>query len=120
MQTKRRILFIINPVAGKGKTIEILPIINKKLKPYEGTINFEVQVSKNKGDISQLAKQYFDKGYTEFVAVGGDGSLSELINGFKFPLSTIPSIGIIPLGTGNDFVKSLTEKITLMKSLMQL
>lgn len=110
MHIKRRILFIINPVAGKGKTIEILPIINKKLKPYEETIHYEVQVSKNKGDISELAKRYYKEGYTEFVAVGGDGSLSELINGFEFPLDVVPSIGIIPLGTGNDFVKNLREK----------
>lgn len=110
MHSKRRILFVINPVAGKGKTIEILPIINKKLKPYEDTIAYDIQVSKNKGDISRLATKYYLEGYTEFVAVGGDGSLSELINGFEFPLVNKPSIGIIPLGTGNDFVKSLKEK----------
>lgn len=110
MHVKRNILFIINPVAGKGKTIEILPVINKILKPHESTIHFEVQISKNKGDISELVKRYYSAGYLEFVAVGGDGSLSELINGFEFPLKTMPTIGILPLGTGNDFVKNLNEK----------
>jgi len=107
---KRRILFIINPVAGNGKTIELLPIIKEKMNSASESIDYTIYVSKNIGDISRVVNEYYKEGYEEFVAVGGDGSLSELINGFDFPCDKIPSIGILPMGTGNDFVKNTSEK----------
>lgn len=103
---KRRILFIINPVAGNGKTIEILPQIKTKFQGCTNEVEYKVVISKCEGDITLLAKKYYEEGYREFIAVGGDGTLSELINGFSFPLLDIPAIGIIPMGTGNDFVKN--------------
>ena len=107
---KRRILFIINPVAGNGKTIEVLPIIKDKMKDVSDKIEYVIYVSKSIGDISKIVSEYYDLGYNEFVAVGGDGSFSELINGFKFPCERIATIGILPMGTGNDFVKNTIEK----------
>lgn len=107
---KRRILFIINPVAGNGKTIEVLPIIKDKMKDVSDKIEYVIYVSKSIGDISKIVSDYYDLGYNEFVAVGGDGSFSELINGFKFPCERIATIGILPMGTGNDFVKNTIEK----------
>ena len=107
---KRKIMFIINPVAGHGKTIEMLPIIKNKMSAVSEYIDYEVQVSKNVGDISEIVRYNFEAGISEFVAVGGDGSLSEMINGFKFPCENIPSIAILPLGSGNDFVKNTIEK----------
>ena len=107
---KRRILFIINPVAGNGKTIEVLPIIKDKMKDVSDKIEYVIYVSKSIGDISKIVSDYYDLGYNEFVAVGGDGSFSELINGFKFPCERIATIGILPMRTGNDFVKNTIEK----------
>lgn len=107
---KRRILFIINPVAGNGKTIEVLPIIKDKMKSTSEKIEYVLYVSKNIGDISKVVGEYYDLGYDEFVAVGGDGSFSELINGLKFPCERMATIGILPMGTGNDFVKNTVEK----------
>ena len=107
---KRKLLFIINPVAGNGKTIEILPMIKEKMKEVEDQIEYQVHISKNVGDITNTVKMYYENGYDEFIAVGGDGSLSELINGFDFPCSRIPSIGMLPMGTGNDFVKNTLDK----------
>ena len=107
---KRKILFIINPVAGHGKTIEMLPIIKNKMSSVSDIIDYDIQVSKNVGDISEIVKDSFATGVREFVAVGGDGSLSEMINGLTFPCDNIPSIAILPLGSGNDFVKNTIEK----------
>ncbi len=107
---KRKILFIINPVAGHGKTIEMLPIIKNKMSSVSDIIDYDIQVSKNVGDISEIVKDSFATGVSEFVAVGGDGSLSEMINGLTFPCDNIPSIAILPLGSGNDFVKNTIEK----------
>lgn len=103
----RNILFIVNPVAGNGKTKEVLPIINEKLVQYRHLISYKILISKFKGDIITEVKNHYDQGYREFVAVGGDGTLSELINGFILPLVDKPTIGIIPMGTGNDFVRNI-------------
>lgn len=107
---KRKIVFIINPVAGHGKTIEMLPIIKSKMSVVSDDIDYEIQISKNVGDISVIVRNNYEAGVREFVAVGGDGSLSEMINGFSFPCDPIPSIAILPLGSGNDFIKNTVEK----------
>ena len=107
---KRKILFIINPVAGHGKTIQLLPVIKEKMSAVQSSIDYEVLVSKDIGDISHIVRKNYEDGITEFVAVGGDGSLSELINGFDFPCTNTPSIAILPMGTGNDFVKNTVER----------
>lgn len=107
---KRKIMFIINPVAGHGKTIEMLPIIKNKMSAVSEFIDYEIQISKNVGDITEIVRDSYKSGILEFVAVGGDGSLSEMINGFNFPCEQIPSIAILPLGSGNDFVKNTVEK----------
>lgn len=110
LDKKRKLLFIINPVAGNGKTIEMLPMIKEKMKAVEELIEYQVHISKNIGDITTTVKKYYEDGYDEFVAIGGDGSLSELINGFEFPCLRTPSIGMLPMGTGNDFVKTTSDK----------
>lgn len=106
---KRKLLFIINPVAGNGRTIEMLPMIKEKMKEVVDQIDYQVHVSNNVGDITATVKKYYEDGYDEFIAIGGDGSLSELINGFDFPTTRIPSIGMLPMGTGNDFSKNTSE-----------
>lgn len=107
---KRKLLFIINPIAGNGKTIEMLPMIKDKMKEVEDQIEYEVHVSNNIGDITATVQNYYENGFEEFVGIGGDGSLSEIINGFSFPCDRIPSIGMLPMGTGNDFVKNMRDK----------
>jgi len=110
MMKKRKIMFIINPVAGNGKTIEILPLIKEKFSSYSDILDYEIHISKCVGDISEIVKNGYAQDTREFVAIGGDGSFSELINGFEFPVTDLPTIGIVPMGTGNDFIKNLPEK----------
>ncbi len=76
IEKKRKLLFIINPVAGNGKTIEMLPMIKEKMKVVEDFIEYQVHISKNIGDITTTVKKYYEEGYDEFIAIGGDGSLS--------------------------------------------
>lgn len=117
IEEKRKIIFIINPVAGKGKTIEILPKLKELLEYYKSEVNAEIKISSRIGEISNITSEYYALGYREFVAVGGDGSLSELINGLKFPTDEPVKIGIIPLGTGNDFIKNISEDVEVDKVL---
>ena len=101
----REILYIINPVAGKGKTLEVIPII-KKMMAMQPHIKYKIVISKYVGNITEIVKLEYDDGCREFVAVGGDGSLSEMVNGFVFPNTDKVCFGIIPSGTGNDFVRN--------------
>lgn len=101
-----KIFLIVNPAAGKNqgaKALEkaILLLKNKGIQP-------EVKTSKFSGHAIELAQQFDPSEYDGIVAVGGDGTLFELINGLlkKQENFELP-IGQIPVGTGNSFIKDL-------------
>lgn len=110
---KRKIAVLINPVAGKGKSVEILPFLKGVFDKNKDLIEASFSISKNKKDIGILTKNYVLQGYTEFIAVGGDGTLFDLINGLDLDEKHSFKIAMIPLGTGNDFVKSLGKNIEI-------
>jgi len=95
----RKILFIINPVAGKGETIKMLPEIKKNFE----NLDYEIKNSKSVGDATKIAQDNMLK-YTDIISVGGDGTLTEIVDGLK---NYKGNLGIIPNGTGNDFVRTL-------------
>lgn len=113
----RKIAIIVNPVAGNGKTIDTLPIIKDVFNKHKDKIELKIVLSKNKGDVTLLANTISKEGINEFIAVGGDGTLSELINGLDYSVNTIYKVGIIPWGTGNDFIKSLNNEKSIVKIL---
>ncbi len=100
------LFLIINPVAGKNKAIKAiekaLPLLKSK------GIHCEVKTSDFAGHTIQLAREFNAANYDGIVAVGGDGTLFEMLNGL---LKTHPDfdlpIGQIPVGTGNSFIKDL-------------
>jgi diacylglycerol kinase family enzyme len=58
---------------------------------------------------SDLARQAAEAGYTLVVAVGGDGTVHEVINGLmQVPVENRPRLGVVPMGSGNDFAHSLS------------
>ncbi len=98
--------FIINPIAGgkSGKKIKkALPLIQERLT--ETKTDFAFHYTEGKGQASSLTTKLIDGGATDIVVVGGDGTLHEVINGFTDFDKT--ALGIIPLGTGNDFASAL-------------
>jgi YegS/Rv2252/BmrU family lipid kinase len=117
MPEKRKIAVIINPVAGRGKTIEALPQIKAFFNNHLDKIDPLYMISQQKGDVTKKAFECYQQGYKAFVVVGGDGTVSELINGFSDTLQkdspseeNLIKVAIIPLGTGNDFVKVISGK----------
>ncbi|WP_313370829.1 diacylglycerol kinase family protein, partial [Sedimentibacter sp.] len=97
-------IFIINPAAGKGKLQEnIEKSIHHELKTKK--IDYEVYISKSKGDIKNfITNKCEDNVQSVFYGCGGDGTLHEVVNaciGFENTY-----IGVIPCGSGNDFVKN--------------
>ena len=102
-----RHVFIINPVAGTGKVQEKLEkAIHLELDDKE--IDYEVYITKFKGDIeSFIANKCKENVQTVFYACGGDGTLHEVVNAAcKYKNA---GIGVIPLGSGNDFIKNFNN-----------
>lgn len=100
-------IFIINPVAGKGKyQKELVDNINTTLSDTD--ISYEIYLTKYKNDASEyvLAKCKENIPYV-FYACGGDGTFHEVINSAK-GYSHV-SVGVIPCGSGNDFIKNFTN-----------
>ena len=94
--------FIVNPIAGKGNAAKLIPLIQHQME--EKKLNYKIKQTGSNGEGKKLALDAFEEGYNIIVAVGGDGTINEVISGVH-NLSCV--IGIIPAGTGNDFARSL-------------
>lgn len=106
------IAFIVNPVAGNGKAIKMIPKIEKIMK--EKAQDYKIFITKFAGEGTKLAKEASNSGYDIVAAVGGDGTVHEVINGLK---DTNAVLGIIPLGTGNDFARFFNIPKNIKKAL---
>lgn len=95
-------LFIVNPVAGKGNTLKIIPGIEELMEKH--SLPYKIEVTKAPGHATDIAKEYIKNGKNlRIYAVGGDGTLNEVLQGV---VGSDACLGIIPAGTGNDFIKS--------------
>ncbi len=96
-------IFIINPAAGKGKSLELIPYIQECFKDKEND-EFIIEMTKHPGHAEAIAKMYSVAEECRIYSVGGDGTVNEIVNGLA---GTPASLGIIPTGSGNDFIRSL-------------
>lgn len=98
-----KILYIINPVAGGGKTKELVPLIKETMTNKD--IDYNIVFTTKPKEGTDLAKKGLNQGYTRIVAVGGDGTVNEVAFGIIEAGKGI--LGILPSGTGNDLARSL-------------
>lgn len=91
---------ILNPLASRAESWEQIKSIPDK------RADVTVGETLKKGDASKLAVRAVEDGYDLIVAAGGDGTVNEVVNGLA-PLSSEAVLGVLPLGTGNDFTRSL-------------
>lgn len=99
----RKILFIVNPVAGHGNGKNLIRVINDFMT--EANIPYSIKISSKSGNVTELARWGCEQDFSDIVAVGGDGSLVEAVNGID--LEKKITLGLIPAGTGNDFARVL-------------
>jgi len=98
----KSLLFIINPIAGGGRTKRVIPIIEKTMN--ESNIEYKIQYTKEPKEATRIAEEN-SKNYSAIIAVGGDGTVNEVAKGLIN--SGCGILGIIPSGTGNDLSRSL-------------
>jgi len=101
-----KLYLILNPAAGKNKGEQALQQAISLLEARK--IQTEVVTSNYAGHVPDLTQQFDASKYDGIIAVGGDGTLFELINGLlKKHKNFDTPIGQIPVGTGNSFIKDL-------------
>jgi diacylglycerol kinase (ATP) len=98
---------IANPVSGRDSAPDQLPSINERLRQRVGLLDIVLTVGA--GDAERAASEAVRDGYDHLFVAGGDGTLNEAVNGIGAVAGGFEGVtlGVIPLGTGNDFATAL-------------
>lgn len=99
--TAPRMLLIVNPEARHGETGPLVPVIEQLLQ----SASYDVRLTTHMGHAADLAREA--EGYGVIVAVGGDGTVHEVLNGIMARPEPRPALGLIPTGSGNDTRRTL-------------
>lgn len=109
MREKRSITVIFNPNAGAGRFGIDKNFIGKRLnslsKSEKIPLELEIETTKSKGDCRDIAYDAVSNGSDVVAVAGGDGSIMEAVNSI---INTKTSLGIIPVGSGNDTIFSIS------------
>ena len=101
---------ILNPYAGRWTAAQRQTEVESALR--EAGIDYELAVTEHPGHGTVLAAQAVQEGFSPIIAAGGDGSISEVVNGIvnefeEQDANELPPFGILPLGSANDLVVNL-------------
>lgn len=102
-----RTLVIANPAAHSGRGEDGARFAEQFLGTYgSATRGFDVVRTKGPGDATRIARG--TRGYDTILALGGDGVIHEVACGLMaLPREARPQLGVIPLGSGNDYARTL-------------
>jgi len=95
---------IYNPSANHGRAESLQERIEIWEQDNEG---LDLVLTKGPGQATDLARQAIDSGYELIVAAGGDGTIHEVVNGMVDGDKSRAILGLIPIGSGNDFTHGL-------------
>ena len=106
-------LMIVNPNAGVKKGTKDWPKILRLLN--EEKVEFDFRLTTGRGHATEIAAEAVDTGYRNICVVGGDGTLNEVLNGL--PLTPEITLGMIPVGTGNDWCRMFNIPFDYLKAI---
>jgi YegS/Rv2252/BmrU family lipid kinase len=102
-------LAVVNPAAGGGRCRKLVGPVLERLRA--GGIRLEVVETTAPGQATVLVREAYEQGHRRFIAVGGDGTSYEIVNGL-FPAAGGESatLAFLPLGTGNSFLRDFSDR----------
>ncbi|MCP4358652.1 MAG: diacylglycerol kinase family lipid kinase [Chloroflexi bacterium] len=112
-----RIKLILNPRSDNGRGHRYKALLEAAARPYG---SLDIVITERSRHATQLARQAAAEGVDLVAAAGGDGTVSEIVNGLMQGEKATTRLGIIPIGSGNDLAWSLgvsTEVETAVKTL---
>jgi len=107
---KPRFLAIVNPAAGSGRCGHLAPAALERVR--QSGVELDVVQTARPGEAIEIVREAYRKGVRNFLAVGGDGTAYEIVNGL-FPEALTkgkPTLGLLPLGTGNSFLRDFSTR----------
>jgi diacylglycerol kinase (ATP) len=101
-----KVKLILNPMADLGRAWQTANDLRPIALEFKGELTWSGTVYPTHA--IELAKQAAEEGYDIVVALGGDGTIHEVMNGLmQVPENKRPMMGIVPIGSGNDFAYSM-------------
>ena len=101
----RKVKIILNPMANMGKAWTVANDLRPIVAEY-GNADWNGTVYPTHA--TELASQAGEQGYDMVIAIGGDGTAHEVVNGLmQIPAEKRPILGVVPVGSGNDFAHSI-------------
>ena len=99
-----RVRVIFNPMANNGQSRQLMEKIQSMGDAYG---KFDIVTTEHPGHATQLTLAALDEGYEIVAAAGGDGTVHELINALVKDGRSPAALGVIPIGSGNDFASGM-------------
>jgi diacylglycerol kinase (ATP) len=101
----RKVKIILNPIADMGNAWKVANDLRPIITEY-GNADWSGTVFPTHA--TELAKQAGEQGYDMVIAMGGDGTVHEVVNGImQLPENKRPILGVVPVGSGNDFAHAI-------------
>jgi diacylglycerol kinase (ATP) len=110
---------IINPTSGNGKSKKVWKQISDELNKQN--IQFSFAFTNYSKHEEELVETIIKNGFTKIISVGGDGTLHHIVNGImsqKLVETNTIQLAVIPIGTGNDWVKTYNIPAKIEKSIL--
>lgn len=106
-------IFIVNRISGKGKGFSLVGTIEKVCKKLD--LDYEILITDYPGHCKELAQKYKASDDVTLYAVGGDGTLLEVVNGMDHNIA----LGAIPGGSGEDFLRYFKLDVSNMETYIE-
>jgi len=117
----RRVTVIYNPAANRGNAgrqrDELETYMSRAVRNLHDIVSWKVLETTHQGHAEELAREAVANGVQIIVAAGGDGTLGEVVNGI---VGADVKLGIMPMGTGNDFARTLGTGQTIKEAVLSI
>ena len=102
----RKVKLILNPMADMGRAWKTANALRPIAQEFQGELTWSGTVYPTHA--IELARQAAEEGYDMVIAMGGDGTVHEVMSGLmQVPAEKRPVMGVVPIGSGNDFAYSI-------------